>query len=96
VAQIDNQWMSGVVTSRIRCSIQGLHHQRRDLQQSTYHYLLKYQYSTSHQVVSDFRLHVMYYRVSFSFVTIFHIEIHPKAPKNYTFRCPIAFEPLQI
>jgi hypothetical protein len=49
VAWIDNQWSSGVVTARVRRSIRGLHHQRRDLHQSTYLYLSEDRHSTPHQ-----------------------------------------------
>jgi hypothetical protein len=95
-AQIDNQWSHGVVTARVYCYVQSLDHQHRDLHQSTYMYLSKDRDSTSHQVVSDFRFPIRYYRVSSSFVTIFHTEIHQKNQKIYTFRRPIAVEPLQI
>jgi hypothetical protein len=37
-ARIGNQWSRGVVTARVRTDIvQSLHHQHRDLHQSTYH-----------------------------------------------------------
>jgi hypothetical protein len=48
VKQIDNQWSSGVVTARVRHSIQSLHHQHRRLHKSTYLYLLEDRDSTSH------------------------------------------------
>jgi hypothetical protein len=64
IAQIDNQQSSGVVTVRVERSIQSLLHQRRDLHQSTYLYLLEDWGSTFHKVVSNFRLHVRYYHVS--------------------------------
>jgi hypothetical protein len=36
-ARVDNQWSRGVVTARVRPdAIRSLHHQRRDLHQSTY------------------------------------------------------------
>jgi hypothetical protein len=39
-ARVGNQWSCGVVTARIRTDVvRSLHHQRRDLHQSTYPYL---------------------------------------------------------
>jgi hypothetical protein len=48
VTHIDNQQSSGVVTTMAQSSIQSLHHQHRDLHQSTYLYLLKDRDPTSH------------------------------------------------
>jgi hypothetical protein len=49
VAQIDNHQSGGVVTSRVQSFVQSLHHQRRDLYQSTYVYLMEDWEPTSHQ-----------------------------------------------
>jgi hypothetical protein len=65
-AHVGNQRSHGVVIARLRSSVQSLLHQRRDLDQSTYLYLLEDGEPTSHQVVSDFRLPVRYYRVLYS------------------------------
>jgi hypothetical protein len=48
----DNKWSGGVLTTRVRSSVRSLHHQRRDLYQSTYLYLSEDQDLTFHQVVS--------------------------------------------
>jgi hypothetical protein len=60
---VGNQRSRGVVIARLRSSVQSLLHQRRDLYQSTYLYLSEDQEPTSHQVVSDFKLPMRYYRV---------------------------------
>jgi hypothetical protein len=65
-ARVDNQWSRGVVIARSRSSIRSLLHQHRGLLQSTYPYLMEDQESTSHQVVSDFRLSVRYFHVLYS------------------------------
>jgi hypothetical protein len=72
IAQIDNQRISRVVTARVQSYVQSCHHQHRDLHQSSYLYLSEDRDPTSHQVVSDFRLPVRYYHVSFSLVVVFH------------------------
>jgi hypothetical protein len=48
VAQIDNQQSGGVVTVRVQRSVRSHHHQRRDLHQPTYLYLLEDEDLTSH------------------------------------------------
>jgi hypothetical protein len=58
-----DKWSSGVVTARVRSSVQSLHHKRQDLHQLTYLYLLEYREPTPHLVVPDFRLPVRYYHV---------------------------------
>jgi hypothetical protein len=87
---VGNQRSRGVLIARLRSSVRSLLHQRRDLHQSTYLYLSKDREPTSHQVVTDFRLSVRYYRVlliSFCLCT----KLHQKRQKQlYTFRCPIA------
>jgi hypothetical protein len=70
--RVGNQWSRGVVIARLRPSVQSLLHQYRDLHQSIYLYLTEDREPTSHQGVSDFRLLVRYYRVSFSLVAVFH------------------------
>jgi hypothetical protein len=60
---VGNQRSRGVVIARLRSSVQSLLHHRRDLYQSTYLYLSEDQEPTSHQVVSDFKLPMRYYRV---------------------------------
>jgi hypothetical protein len=65
-AHVDNQRSHGVVIARLRSYVQSLLHQCRDLHQSTYLYLAEDQEPTSYQVVSDFRLPMMYFRVLYS------------------------------
>jgi hypothetical protein len=48
VTQIANQRSSGIVNARVQSIVQKLHHQRRDLHQLTYLYLLEDQDPTSH------------------------------------------------
>jgi hypothetical protein len=61
-ARVCNQQSRGVVIARLRSSVWSLLHQHRDLHQSTYLYLSKDRELISHQVISDFRLPVRYYR----------------------------------
>jgi hypothetical protein len=71
-ARVGNQWSHGVVTARIRTdAVRSLHHQRRDLHQSTYLYLSEDRDSSYYQVVSDFGFPVRYTFVSFSFFPVF-------------------------
>jgi hypothetical protein len=51
-AQIDNQWSSGVVTTRAQHYVQSFCPQHRDFHQSTYRYLWEDWDSTSHQSIS--------------------------------------------
>jgi hypothetical protein len=84
------------VTVRVRTFVRSLHHQHRDLHQLTYLYLSKDQESTSHQVVSDFRLPMQYYRVPLFYFIVFHTEIHRKAKKITLSTVLKPFEPSQI
>jgi hypothetical protein len=70
-ARVDNQRSRGVVIARLRSSVWSLFHPRLDLHQSTFLYLAEDREPTSHQVVSDFRLSMRYYLVSFSLVSVF-------------------------
>jgi hypothetical protein len=80
-----NQWSRGVVIVRLRSSVRSLFHQCRGLHQLTYLYLVEDQEPTSHQVVSDFRLLVRYYRVSFSLVAVFSYLESTEKPTKTTF-----------
>jgi hypothetical protein len=71
-ARVGHQRSRGVVIARLRSSVRSLLHQCQDLHQSTYLNLVEDREPTSHQVVSDFRLPVRYYRMSFSLVAAFH------------------------
>jgi hypothetical protein len=81
--RVDNQRSHGIVIGRLRSSVRSLLHQCRDLHQSTYLYLMKDRAPTSYQVVSDFRLPVRYYLVSFSLVAVFsYLESTEKPTKT--------------
>jgi hypothetical protein len=80
---VGNQQSRGIVIARLSLSVQSLLHQRQDLYQSTYLYLVEDEEPTSHQVVSDFRLPwgiIMCFVVSFYLYT----KLHQKSQKNYT------------
>jgi hypothetical protein len=96
VAWIDNQRSNGVVTARVWHSARSPHHQHQNLHHLTYLYISEDQESTSHQVVSDFRLPLRYYRVSFWFVTIFHNEIHRKSQKKLYLQPSAVLYPLRL
>jgi hypothetical protein len=88
--RVGNQWSRGVVTARVRTyAVQSLHHQHRDLHQSTYPVPLGRLDSSYYQVVSDFGFPVRYTCVSFSLFTAFIPISTKKAKKNHIFRCPI-------
>jgi hypothetical protein len=77
-ARVGNQRCRGVVTAWVRTdAIRSLRHQRRDLHQLTYLYLLEDRDSSYYQVVSDFGFPVRY------------TCVHRKSQKNHIFRCPI-------
>jgi hypothetical protein len=63
---VGNQRSRAVVIARLRSSVWSPLHQRRDLHQSTCLNLTEDREPNSHQVVSDFRLHVWYYRMPYS------------------------------
>jgi hypothetical protein len=65
-ACVGNQQSCGVVIARLRLSVRSLLHQRQDLHQLSYLYLTEDRESTSHEVVSDFRLPVRYFCVLYS------------------------------
>jgi hypothetical protein len=65
-ARVGNQRSYGVVIARLRSFVWSLLHQHRDLHQSTYLYIMEDREPTSHQVISDFRLHMRYFRVLYS------------------------------
>jgi hypothetical protein len=90
-ARVGNQWSRGVVTARVRTdAVWSLHHQRRDLHQSTYPYLSKDRDSSCYQVVLDFGFPVRYTCVSFSLFPIFIPRSTEKAKKNiHIICCPI-------
>jgi hypothetical protein len=81
-AWVGNQRSRGVVTARVRTdAIRSIHHQRRDLHQSTYPYLLEDRDSSYYQVVSDFGFLVRYTCVSFSLFPVFIPRSIEKAKK---------------
>jgi hypothetical protein len=87
---VSKQRSCGVIIARLRSSVRSLLHQHQDLHQSTYLYLSEDREPTSHQVVSDFRLPVRYYRVLyFSFFPLYQVPLK-KPKKVYTFCWPIA------
>jgi hypothetical protein len=96
--RVGNQRSRGVVIARLRSSVQSILHQRRDLYQLTYLYRTEDQEPTSHQVVSDFRLPVRYYRVSFSLVAVFsYLESTEKPTKTMFVDClSIVLYPLNL
>jgi hypothetical protein len=89
--RVGNQRSCGVVTAQVRTdAVRSLHHQRRDLHQSTYPYLLEDRDSSYYQVISDFGFPVRYTCVSFSLFPIFIPRSTEKAQKKFhIFRCPI-------
>jgi hypothetical protein len=91
VAQIDNQWSSGVVTIRVRSSVRSLCHHRWDLHQSTYLYLSKDREPTPHQVGVKFQVAHEVLSCAFSLVYYLSYRDPPKSPKIYTFHYPITF-----
>jgi hypothetical protein len=89
-AWVGNQRSRGVVTARVRTdAVQSLHHQRRDLLQSTYPYLSEDRDSSYYQVVSDFGFPVRYTCVYFSLFPVFIPRSTEKAKKNHIFPYPI-------
>jgi hypothetical protein len=81
-ARVGNQRSRGVVTARVRTNVvRSLRHQRRDLHQLTYPYLMKDWDSSYYQVVSDFGF-PMRYIVSFSLLPVFIPRSTEKAKKN--------------
>jgi hypothetical protein len=90
-ARVGNQWSRGVVTARVRTDVvQSLHHQRRDLHQSTYPIPLRR--SGLILLSSGIRFWVFceVYLCVFYFVYSLHTEIYQKSQtKNHIFRCPI-------
>jgi hypothetical protein len=52
-ARVDNQQSHGVVIAMLQSSVQSLLHQRRDLHQSTYLYIVEDREPTSHQEAYD-------------------------------------------
>jgi hypothetical protein len=91
-AWIGNQRSRGVVTARVQTDdVQSLHHQRRDLHQSTYPYLSEDLDSSYYQVVSDFGFPMRYTCVSFSLFTVFISRSTEKAKKiSYL---PLSYNP---
>jgi hypothetical protein len=84
-ARVGNQQIHGVVTALVRINhVRILHHQRRDLHQSTYPYLSEDRDSSYSQVVSDFGFPVRYTCVSFSLFTVFIPRSTEKAKKKFT------------
>jgi hypothetical protein len=82
-AQVGNQRSCGVVTARVRTdAVRSLHHQHRNLHQSTYPYLLEDRDSSYYQVVLDFGFPVRYTCVSFSLFPVFIPRSTEKAKKN--------------
>jgi hypothetical protein len=80
-----NQRSRGVVTAQVRIdAIRSLRHQRRDLYQPTYPYLLNDHDSSYYQVLSDFGFLVRYTCVSFSLFPIF-IPISTKKAKKISY-----------
>jgi hypothetical protein len=61
--RVGNQRSRCVVIARLRSSVRSLLHQYRYLHQPTYLYLSEDREPTPHQVVSDSRLPMRYYRV---------------------------------
>jgi hypothetical protein len=89
-AWVGNQRSRGVVIARVRTdAVRSLHHQRRDLHQSTDPYLAEDRDSSYYQVVSDFGFPVRYTCVSFSLFPVFIPRSTEKAKKIHIFRCPI-------
>jgi hypothetical protein len=89
-AWVGNQRSRGVVTVRVRIDVvRSLHHQRRDLHQSTYLYLSDDLDSSYYQVVSEFGFSVRYTCVSFSSFLVFITRSTKKAKKIHIFRYPI-------
>jgi hypothetical protein len=89
-ARVGNQRSHGVVTARVQIDVvRSLHHQHRDLHQSTYPYLSEDRDSSYYQVVSDFGFPVRYTYVSFSLFSVFIPRSTEKAKKNHIFHCPI-------
>jgi hypothetical protein len=92
-AWVGNQRSRGVVTARVRAdAVQSLHHQRRDLLQSTYPYLSEDWDSSYYQVVSDFGFPVRYTCVYFSLFPVFIPRSTEKAKKNHIFPYPITLK----
>jgi hypothetical protein len=89
-AWVGSQRSHGVVTKRIRADVvRRLHHQRRDLHQSTYLILSEDWESSYYQVVSDFGFPMRCTGVYFTFFQ-FSYRDPPKKPKKiHIFRCPI-------
>jgi hypothetical protein len=91
-AWVGNQWSRGVVTARVQTdAVQSLHHQRRDLHQSTYPYLSEDRNSSYYQVASDFGFPVRYTCMSFSSFPVFIPRSTEKAKKNSYL--PLSYNP---
>jgi hypothetical protein len=91
-AQVGNQRSRGVVTARVQTdAVRSLHHQRRDLHQSTYPYLSKDRDSSYYQVLSDFGFPMRYTCVSFSLFLAFIPRSTEKAKKNSYL--PLSYNP---
>jgi hypothetical protein len=89
---VGNQQSRGVVTARVRTdAVRRLHHQHRDLHQSTYPYLSEDRDSSYYQVVSDFGVPVRYTCVSFSLFTVFIPRSTEKAKQKNSY-LPLSYK----
>jgi hypothetical protein len=92
-AQVGNQWSRGVVTTWVQTDVvRSIHHQHRDLHQSTYPYLSEDRNSSYYQVVSDFGFPVRYTCVSFSLFTVFTPRSTEKAKQKNSY-LPLSYNP---
>jgi hypothetical protein len=89
---VGNQQRCGVVIVRVRTdTVRSLHHQRRDLHQSTYPVPLRRSGLILLSSGIIFWVSCEVYLCVFYFVYYFHTEIHRKSQtkKIHIFRCPI-------
>jgi hypothetical protein len=92
-ARVGNQWSRGVVTARVRTDVvQSLHHQRRDLHQSTYPIPLRR--SGLILLSSGIRFWVFceVYLCVFYFVYCLHTEIYQKSQTKKSY-LPLSYNP---
>jgi hypothetical protein len=91
-ARVGNQRSCGVLTARVQTdAVRSLHHQRRDLHQSTYPYISEDRDSAYYQVVSDFGFSLRYTCVSFNLFPVFKLRSTKKAKKNSYL--PLSYNP---